>query len=54
MPQQGQEVTPEEIMEYVNGKVAVFKNIKAVQVVEEIPKNAAGKILRKVLKEKYC
>lgn len=53
VPQKGQKLTPEEIMEYVNSKVAVFKKIKEVQFVEEIPKNAAGKILRKVLKEKY-
>lgn len=54
VPQKGQEIDLEEIKDYVNSKVAVFKKIKEVQLVEEIPKNAAGKIMRKSLKEKYC
>ncbi|XP_021201542.3 uncharacterized protein LOC110384553 [Helicoverpa armigera] len=52
--QAGQELKPEEILDYVNTKVTAFKKIKEVQFVPEIPKNAAGKILRKQLKEKYC
>lgn len=52
--QQGQNPSPHEILEYVNSKVAVFKQIKEVQFVKEIPKNAAGKILRKDLKKLYC
>ncbi|XP_026332499.1 4-coumarate--CoA ligase 1-like isoform X2 [Hyposmocoma kahamanoa] len=52
--QPGQNVDPKEILNYVNSKVADFKNLKDVQVIEEIPKNPAGKILRKNLKEKYC
>ncbi|XP_072930565.1 uncharacterized protein [Epargyreus clarus] len=54
VPQAGQTLSPEEIMEYVNSKVVGFKNIKSVQFVDSIPKNPAGKILRKDLKEKYC
>lgn len=54
VPQQGQTLDADELLEYVNSKVAVFKKIKEVQFVEEIPKNSAGKILRKQLKEKYC
>lgn len=52
--QPGQSVKSEEILEYVNSKVVAFKRLRDVQFVDSIPKNAAGKILRKTLKEKYC
>ncbi|XP_034832838.1 uncharacterized protein [Maniola hyperantus] len=52
--QSGQTAKSEEILEYVNSKVVAFKRIKDVQFVDTIPKNAAGKILRKDLKAKYC
>jgi acyl-CoA synthetase (AMP-forming)/AMP-acid ligase II len=42
-------VVPEEIMAYVAERVAPHKKIRAVEVVDEIPKSASGKILRRVL-----
>ncbi|CAH0686109.1 unnamed protein product [Spodoptera exigua] len=54
VPQPGQTLKEEEILEHVNTKVTIFKKIKQVQFVNEIPKNPAGKILRKQLKEMYC
>ncbi|CAG9583379.1 unnamed protein product [Danaus chrysippus] len=52
--QPGQNIKAEEVLEHVNNKVTQFKKIKEVQFVDAIPKNPAGKILRKQLKEKYC
>jgi acyl-CoA synthetase (AMP-forming)/AMP-acid ligase II len=46
------EVSPEEIMEYVAGRVAPHKKIRRLEIVEQIPKTASGKILRRVLKER--
>jgi acyl-CoA synthetase (AMP-forming)/AMP-acid ligase II len=46
------EATAEEIMAYVAERVAPYKKIRAVEVVEEIPKSASGKILRRVLVER--
>ncbi len=43
------EVTPAEIMAFVAEKVAPHKKIRMVEVVEQIPKSASGKILRRVL-----
>jgi acyl-CoA synthetase (AMP-forming)/AMP-acid ligase II len=43
------EVTADELMEFVAGKVSTYKQIRAVEVVDEIPKSASGKILRRVL-----
>jgi acyl-CoA synthetase (AMP-forming)/AMP-acid ligase II len=44
-----EQVSAEEIMAFVAERVAPHKKIRAVEVVEEIPKSASGKILRRVL-----
>lgn len=41
--------TPEAILEYVAARVAPYKKIRRIEVVEQIPKSASGKILRSVL-----
>lgn len=47
----GQEATTEEILQYVADRVAHYKQIRRLSVVDEIPKSASGKILRRVLRE---
>ncbi|RVE46832.1 hypothetical protein evm_008540 [Chilo suppressalis] len=47
-------VSPEEIQEYVATKVAPFKKIEEVMMVDNIPKNLTGKILRRELKKMYA
>lgn len=43
----------EEIVEWLNAKVANHKKLRGgVKFIEEIPKSASGKILRRVLKDK--
>lgn len=46
------EVTPQEIMDYVAERVAPYKKIRQVEVIEEIPKSASGKILRRLLRDR--
>lgn len=46
------EISAEEVMEYVAGKVAPYKKVREVEFVQEIPKSPAGKILRRVLIER--
>ena len=46
----GAEVTPEEIMEFVAGQVAHYKQVRQVIITDTIPKSASGKILRRLLK----
>ncbi len=42
---------PEQIMEFVAGKVAPQKMIRRVEIVDKIPKSPSGKILRRILVE---
>jgi acyl-CoA synthetase (AMP-forming)/AMP-acid ligase II len=46
------EVSPKEIKEFVAERVAPHKKIRRLEVVDQIPKTASGKILRRVLKER--
>ncbi len=42
----------DDIIDFVNGKVANYKRISEVEFVDEIPKNSSGKILRRILRDK--
>ena len=46
----GSELSEDAVMEYVAGKVAPHKKIRLVEFIEQVPKSASGKILRKDLK----
>jgi acyl-CoA synthetase (AMP-forming)/AMP-acid ligase II len=45
-------LTPEEVARYVADRVAPYKKLRAVEIIEEIPKAPSGKILRRVLIER--
>jgi acyl-coenzyme A synthetase/AMP-(fatty) acid ligase len=45
-------VDPEELMAFVAERVAPYKKIRQVEFVDEIPKAASGKILRRVLMDR--
>jgi acyl-CoA synthetase (AMP-forming)/AMP-acid ligase II len=46
------EVTDRDLIEYVAERVAPHERVRVVEFIEEIPKSASGKILRRVLKER--
>ncbi len=46
------EATDEQIMAYVAQRVAPFKKLRRLEIVDAIPKSASGKILRRVLIER--
>ncbi|HEU4321251.1 MAG TPA: 4-coumarate--CoA ligase family protein [Acidimicrobiia bacterium] len=50
--QPGTELSAEEVMEFVAGRVASFKKVRAVEFIEAIPKSLSGKILRRVLRDR--
>jgi len=40
---------PDEVMAFVAGKVSSYKKIRRLEVIDQIPRSAAGKILRREL-----
>jgi acyl-CoA synthetase (AMP-forming)/AMP-acid ligase II len=46
------EVTPEALMQFVAERVAPHKKVRLVETIDEIPKSASGKILRRKLVER--
>ncbi|XP_072752220.1 uncharacterized protein [Anoplolepis gracilipes] len=51
VPKSGVTIDEDKLKEYVAGRVTKFKHLGYVQVVESIPKSAAGKILRRELQK---
>ncbi len=51
VPKEGVQIDEEALMEFVNEKVAGYKQIRAVAFIDAIPKSGSGKILRRLLKE---
>jgi long-chain acyl-CoA synthetase len=50
---EGQAATEEEIIGFCEGKIAGYKKPKSVEFTDSLPKNPAGKILKRVIKEAY-
>ncbi len=48
----GDAIDPNEILEFVASRVAPHKKVRAIEVVDVIPKSPSGKILRRVLVER--
>jgi long-chain acyl-CoA synthetase len=48
---EGEDLTPEEIREWLGSRLARFKLPKDVRVVDELPHHATGKVLRRMLRE---
>ena len=53
VPKKGQAITAPELLQWCKGKLAGFKLPKAAVIVEEIPRNPSGKILKRVLREQF-
>jgi acyl-CoA synthetase (AMP-forming)/AMP-acid ligase II len=50
-PLPGKEISPHEIKEFCTDKLAKFKHPRHVQIIETLPRNPAGKILKSELRE---
>jgi len=44
--------TPEELMAYVAERVAAYKKVRRIEIIDAIPRSPAGKLLRRVLIER--
>ena len=47
------DVDADELLEYVAERVAPYKKLRRIEFVEEVPKSASGKILRRLLREQH-
>jgi len=52
VPAPGAEITPESVIAWCRENMANYKVPRAVEVVEELPTNAAGKVTKFVLRER--
>ncbi len=50
---EGMEATEEEIVELCKQNLASYKKPRSVEFLDELPKNPTGKILKRVIREKY-
>src|SRR6266487_1585054 len=48
----GHDVTVEEVLAFANSKLAGYKKVHLIELIDAIPKTASGKILRRELKER--
>jgi long-chain acyl-CoA synthetase len=51
VPVEGQSPTPQEILDFLQGYVARFKQPKDIRIVEELPRQVTGKVLRRALRD---
>ena len=47
---EGQKATTEEILEFCRDKMAVYKAPREIEIVKSLPRNASGKVLKRVLR----
>ena len=47
------DLTADDVIDYCKGKLAPFKTVKAVEFVDEIPRNPSGKILKRELRKQF-
>jgi len=50
---EGEEATPEELMEHCRSLLASYKRPRSVVFTDELPRNPMGKVLKRVLREQY-
>jgi acyl-CoA synthetase (AMP-forming)/AMP-acid ligase II len=48
----GDDLDPDSLMQFVAQRVAPYKRIRAIEVVEQIPKSPSGRIVRRMLSER--
>ncbi len=50
---EGESATDEELMEFCEGRLGGFQRPRSVEFMEELPRNASGKVLKRELREPY-
>ena len=52
-PKVGEALTPDEVMTFTNGKVGKTQRLSAVALVDQLPRSAIGKVLKRELRDQY-
>ncbi|WP_426801995.1 AMP-binding enzyme, partial [Xanthomonas campestris] len=52
-PKSGAMLTSEHVLDHLQGRLARYKHPTRVIIVDELPKNGAGKVDKLVLRERY-
>lgn len=50
---EGHQIDPGDIIDFCSSRISSYKKPKRVEFIDELPKNAAGKVVKKVLREPY-
>ena len=50
---EGTDLRAEDVLTWCDGKLARFKQPKSVEFIDEIPRNASGKALKRILRERF-
>ncbi|HKI48705.1 MAG TPA: p-hydroxycinnamoyl-CoA synthetase, partial [Desulfobacteria bacterium] len=48
---EGEDLTPQQVIDHLSGRLAKYKIPKSVVFTEALPRNAAGKVLKNVLRD---
>ncbi|MBU4121680.1 MAG: hypothetical protein KKA48_09045, partial [Proteobacteria bacterium] len=50
---EGQHISEQEILDYCKMNLAGYKRPRSVEIVEDFPRTATGKVLKRILREPY-
>ena len=53
MLKEGRKVTADDIIDHLTGSLAKYKIPKSVVFIDQLPRNAAGKVLKNRLRDEY-
>jgi long-chain acyl-CoA synthetase len=53
VPKPGVTLDTDSVLEFARSRIAAYKAPKSIDIAESLPRNAAGKILRRSLREPY-
>ena len=54
VPRDGTSVSLEDVRAHCQGKIAGYKTPKAIRLVDRIPKNETGKVIKRELRDRFA
>ena len=50
---EGSDLTEEDVINFCKDRIASYKKPQSIDFIDEVPRNASGKVLKKVLRKPY-